>query len=149
MTYQHNKDHGAAKKLLDMDDPMTVLLAKLTGSSVSKPRQPIPYNLWAKENRAVIEMEYSKERRRLNSTKGDLMKLRAGVTRKLFDALPKNVRDGWQEKAKKEHVAALKAWEERLTGSPSTDPKSRQEYVVYSCSIFLYSKLLILDVSKD
>jgi hypothetical protein len=37
MTYQHNKDHGAAKKVLDMDDPMTVLLAKFTGSSISKP----------------------------------------------------------------------------------------------------------------
>lgn len=94
-------------------------------------------------------MKYSKERHRLNSTKGNLIKLCARVTRRLFDALPKNMRDGWQEKAKKEHAAALKAWEERLRGPPSTDPKSCQEYVVYSRSIFPYSKMLILDVSKD
>lgn len=117
---------------------MTILLAKLTGSSISKPRQPIPYNLWAKENRITIEAEYNRERRRLNSNKNNLIKLRAGVTRKLFDALPEDVRDEWQSKAKLEHVQAVKAWEERLTSPALTDPKSRQEYVICSVSVFLF-----------
>jgi hypothetical protein len=58
MAYQHTKDHGALAKEPSIHDPMTMLLARLTGISLLKPRKPIPYNLWAKANPKIVEKEF-------------------------------------------------------------------------------------------
>jgi len=40
------------------DDPMAILMAKLTGISLAKPRCPITYNVWGKANLELVKRRF-------------------------------------------------------------------------------------------
>jgi hypothetical protein len=102
------------------------MLARLTGSSLSKPRVPIAYNVWGRHNKQKINDTYTNA----NIYKPLPKNLQAAectrITKKLFDALPLAERNKYFEMAKKEGDDKLKAWKEKLSRPPSTDPEDRQ-----------------------
>lgn len=103
-------------------------MAKLTGTSLSKPRQPIPYNLWAKEdaNREAVDREFKVQRSTLKSRKGELLTLRTKITKDLYDKLPETTKQEWRKRAKDIQGDSLRNWKETLEGPPSTEPADRQ-----------------------
>lgn len=128
MAYQHSKDHSAPNGEISTEDPMMILMAKLTGTSLSKPRQPIPYNLWAKEdaNREAVDREFKVQRSTLKSRKGELLTLRTKITKDLYDKLPETTKQEWRKRAKDIQGDSLRNWKETLEGPPSTEPADRQ-----------------------
>ena len=114
--------------MLDLDDPMMILMSKLTGSTLSKPRQPIPYNLWGRANRELVDKQYAKDRETVDSKKW--MALRSSITRTLFKKLDRATQDHWAAVAKSEQEVAVKAWEAALKAPGSAAPAELQKYVV-------------------
>jgi len=105
---------------------MTALIARLTGVDVAKPRQPIPFNLWAKANRRVIDAEYDTKYRFNKPSKSDRLKLRAQITKELYAKLSDEEKQTWADAAKREHGEATEKWDNMLHGPPSKDPADRQ-----------------------
>lgn len=128
MGYQYNKDRSTPNGEVSVDDPMTIILAKLTGTSLSKPRQPIPYNLWAKEdvNRDAIDQQFKTQRVHLQTRKRELLTLRTKITKELYDKLPEETKREWRNHAKHAHNENLSDWKGILEGPPSTTPDDRQ-----------------------
>ena len=109
----------------DADDPMTILMAKLTGSNLTKPRLPIAYNLWGKAHNNLINPKF--EAARAGVKHRDWMQLHTRITRDLFNSLDKETQNRWKATAKKEHEEATAAWEAVLKGPASTRPEDRQK----------------------
>jgi hypothetical protein len=107
------------------DDPMMLLMAKLTGTNLAKPHQPIPYNLWGKANPKQIDPLYEKQCE--GRPRKEWMKIRSGITRELFGKLDKSTQDYWAGVAKWEHEATMATWRNLFMTLPSTDPVDRQK----------------------
>ncbi|KDR65475.1 hypothetical protein GALMADRAFT_81806 [Galerina marginata CBS 339.88] len=97
--YRHEKSHGSSDAI-NPENPITILMARLTGHSTTKPRKPIAYNSWAKENKAA-----------------------------LFNKLPEKERRKWEKDAEKAHKVLLEGWEQALRRPASTDPEARQRCI--------------------
>lgn len=113
-------------------DPYSILLTQLTGQTADKPRKPIAYNLYAMENQTVVEpsVQAAKE----HFSKREYAGIRAKTVKALFDELPKEEREEWEKKAKRQHKMALEKWELKENLQPSTDPQDRQQYMIFPCS---------------
>ncbi|EDR11369.1 uncharacterized protein LACBIDRAFT_323897 [Laccaria bicolor S238N-H82] len=62
LAYRQKKvpDLGKVKDSLpDTNDPAIIMLAWLTGTSISKPRLPIAYNMWGHVNKQKINDTYT------------------------------------------------------------------------------------------
>ena len=105
------------------------MLARLTGSSLSKPRVPIAYNVWGRYNKQKINDAYNNAHIYKPLPKNLQASERTRITKKLFNALPLADRKKYIEMAKKEGDEKLKAWKEKLSRPPSTDPEDRQRWV--------------------
>lgn len=129
MSYQYSKDHGAQNGHANLDDPMVMVMAKLTGSSLSKPRLPVPHNLWAKaeSNREAIERLF--EVRKRSASRKEYLSLRSAITRELYGKLPELEKTEWRNKAKEMHTAEVDAWRAALDSPASKEPADRQKYV--------------------
>lgn len=139
LAYVHAKEHMGkkAKAQASDEDPMTVLTAKLTNTSSTKPRQPIPYYLWAAANSDIVDKAFEQERERQKPEKKKLVNLRSTLIRKLFLELPEDVQKEWEAKAKEEHASTLLARKEKLEGPASTAPEDRQRYVHFSSNVHI------------
>jgi len=61
--YNYKKAHGPNTRQLDSKtfdptDPLTILKSRLVGLDLSKPCAAIPYNVFARENKQLVEDEY-------------------------------------------------------------------------------------------
>lgn len=113
---------------------MTIVMAKLTGSSISKPRQPIPYNLWAKEeaNREAIDLQFKARRSNRQVSRKELLTLRTGITKELYDKLPEETKNIWRTRAKDAQAESLSSWKRIIEGPASTEPIDRQRYAAFT-----------------
>ena len=102
------------------------MLARLTGFSLSKPRVPIPYNVWGRFNKQKINDAYTNAHLYKPLPKNQQAAERTRINKALFDALPLDERKKYVEMAKKEGDEKLKEWKEKLSGPLSTDPEDRQ-----------------------
>ena len=107
--------------LPDTNDPAVILLAKLTGSSLTKPCILIAYNVWAHFNKEKVDEAYTQDAKTLPVRQK--MAEQMGVIKRLFDALPSSEHTKYVKLAQKEGEEKQKLWQERLTGLPSTDPE--------------------------
>lgn len=105
---------------------MAVMAAKLTGTSLAKPQQTIPYNLWAVDNAGSIDKAVDAQCRTQNVTKKKGVNVHSTITRLLFMALPPDVRDKWEARAKAEHAEAVASWTEAIERPASTNSEDRQ-----------------------
>ena len=108
-------------------DPYRVLLHKLTGVGIQRPRLRSAVNTWRKSQRDDIEREVRRVVLRGGTPRSQLAKLRDSIAHKIFAALPEEEQKQWSEQAKEEHQAALEAWKEATTGEPSKEPADRQQ----------------------
>jgi hypothetical protein len=108
-------------------DPYRVLLHKLTGVGIQRPRLKSAVNTWRKSQRDDIERELRRVVLRDRTPRSQLAKLRDSIARKIFERLPEEERKQWGEQAKEEHEAALEAWKDATTSGPSKEPTDRQQ----------------------
>ena len=120
--------YNAAVEENEVNNPMMILMSKLTGSTLSKPHQLIPYNLWGRANRELVDKQYAKDCETVDSKKW--MALCSSITRTLFKKLDWATQDHWTAVAKSEHEVAIKAWEAALKAPGSGAPAELQKYVV-------------------
>ena len=112
-------------------DPMAVLMSKLTGGSIQKPRQRTAYNLWGPAHRFFVDPIFQERVREGNVPAKQQAALRSALYKELFEELPENERREWTEKAEAAHRQALSKVDEALKAGPSDSPEDRQRYVVY------------------
>jgi hypothetical protein len=123
------KDHDIDPRESGAHNPYRILLNKLTGTSIQKPRQKAPVNVWRKLARKEIDFEAKKiiEKDKIPPSKHAA--LRDKVAREMYDFLSPEEKAQWVEQAKEEHEAALEKWKNDFEGSPSTAPEDRQRRV--------------------
>lgn len=105
---------------------MAILMAKLTGASITKPRQPIPYNVWGAANAEIIDQALDARCQILQLSKKKAVNIRSNITRSLFMGLPEAVRSEWEAKAKAEHAKVLADWADVIEHRASTNSEDRQ-----------------------
>jgi hypothetical protein len=130
LAYRQKKVPDLAKvkdSLPNTDDPAIIMLARLTGTSLSKPRVPISYNVWGRFNKQQINDACASAHLNKPLQKKMQAAERTRITKALFDALPLAERNKYAEIAKKEGDEKLKEWAEKLSGPPSTNPEDRQK----------------------
>lgn len=105
---------------------MAILMAKLTGNALHKPRQKTAYNLWGPQNRCFVDPVFNDRVREGNVPAKQQAALRSAVYKELFDDLPEDERNEWIEKAAQEHKEALKNSHDILQAGPSSAAEDRQ-----------------------
>jgi len=117
-------------------DPYAILLSKLTRVTLGKPRKPITYNIWARENHKVVKLSFLAAR--VNLLKKDFTGVHMKLTKVLFKDLPRAEQKEWEKKTTEHHKIALEQWELKLHSPPSVDPIDHQQYVCYPLMISTY-----------
>jgi hypothetical protein len=121
------KDQDMDPKEPGAQNPYRVLLHKLTGVGIQRPRLKSAVNTWRKDQRDDIEREVRCIVLIDGTPRSQLAKLRDSVARGIFEALPVEQQKQWAEQAKDEHEAALEIWKETTTGELSKEPADRQQ----------------------
>ena len=109
-------------------DPMAILMAKITGNSLQRPRQKTAYNIWGPENRAIVDPVFHERVRAGNVPGKQHAALRSAIYKELFEGLPDEERLEWINRAEREHRDALAKAENALNSGPSTAPADQQRY---------------------
>ncbi|KAJ3494137.1 hypothetical protein NLJ89_g10871 [Agrocybe chaxingu] len=129
MAYQYTKDHDLDPKDSGKHNPYRLLLQKLTGSGMQRPRHRSACNIWRKTHREKIEHEA----RRILKDKGlnskHLITARDQVAQSMFNALPKEERDQWEVQAKEDFEDRMAKWKADTEGPLSKDPADRQRCI--------------------
>ena len=123
------KDHNIDPKDSGAQNPYRVLLHKLMGTSIQKPRLKSATNVWCKTQRQEIDAEVKEITKRNPIPRSALAATRDKVARDMFEKLPAEEQAEWVEQAKEEHAAALTRWKDENEGNCSTTPKDRQRCV--------------------
>ncbi len=110
-------------------DPMAILMSKITGNSLQRPRQKTAYNLWGPEHRHLIDPIFKERVREGNVPATQQAALRSSLYKELFEELPEDQRKEWAERASREHREALEKIEGNLKSGPSTAPADLQRCV--------------------
>jgi hypothetical protein len=127
MAYQYSKDRDLPATESGKENPYALLLAQLTGASSSKQKQKSMYELWASENRDVVDPGVKKVIEEKKPNKNQLAGVRSATKKALFEEQPQEVQSKWRERVQAEHKEVLKEWKKRLHGPPSTTPEDRQQ----------------------
>lgn len=109
---------------INPEDAYSILCRRLLGKPASKPRKATDFNLWAKDNKSMIDTAYvaatGGKQGRVN------ISLRKKLTQDLFEKQPESVKKKYSKMADKDHEKAMKEWGENVDRPIPTDPKSRQ-----------------------
>ncbi|KDR72463.1 hypothetical protein GALMADRAFT_73731 [Galerina marginata CBS 339.88] len=105
--HQYMKDNDMDPKDSGLSNPYRILLHRLTGTCIARPRMRSSTNTW----------------RRTQAP------LREGVAREMFYALPEEERDEWANQAQADHDAALEVWTTETQADPSKEPADRQRCI--------------------
>lgn len=124
------KDRDMDAKESGAHNPYRVLLHKLTGSTIHCPRRRTTVNVWRKTQRPIIKEEVKSRAMTLKTKLVGMAALRDKVTKELYAGLNAEEKSQWEEQAKEEHEAAVKAWKAETEGRSSTNPADCQRYVL-------------------
>ncbi|KDR67147.1 hypothetical protein GALMADRAFT_1358709 [Galerina marginata CBS 339.88] len=126
LVYRHGKQNAPSQKSLPTDpsDPMFVLTCRLLGKSVKKPRKPIPYNVWGKDNRGAIKHAYASAPK--DKQKQHDIGTETSLKQALFEKQPESIQKKYRKLAQKSHKEMMKEWSFNLKRPASTNPESRQ-----------------------
>ena len=122
------KDQDIDPKDSGAHNPYRILLHKLTGTSIQKPRQKSAANVWRKTQRQEIDAEVKALLNYSAIPQSSLAVTRDRVARDMFERLPVEEQAQWAEQAKEEHETALARWKEENEGKCSTMPEDRQRF---------------------
>jgi len=129
------KDQDIDPRESGAHNPYRNLLHKLTGTSIQKPRQKSPVNIWRKTQRKEIDSEAKKIIEKDKTPPSKHAAVRDKVAREMYDLLSQEEKAQWIEQAKEEHEAAIAKWKEDTEGDPSTAPEDRQRWVPIFASL--------------
>ena len=138
--YTFKKSRGpdpkkVSPRTFDPNDPLTILKARLVGADLAKPRTGITYNIFARENKKLVDDEYDrqvkeqKQKMMLTSKKwgGKVdVNLRRNISRAFYDNLQQEEKGQILRTIEEEHKVEMEAWNELLNRPAATDPASRQ-----------------------
>lgn len=126
-------------------DPMAVLMTKLTGGSIQKPRQKTAYNLWGPAHRFFIDPIFEERVRESNIPAKQHAALRSSIYKELFEELSEEERREWFQRAETEHQEALSKVDVALKAGASSSPEDRQRYAVCGPSMSRRAYQLLLE----
>ncbi|KAJ3485365.1 hypothetical protein NLJ89_g11904 [Agrocybe chaxingu] len=135
LAYQYMKDHALDPKDTGAQNPYQVLLHKLTGKGLKRPRVKSGPNAWRRTHTAEIEEETRRRAQQQGVSAKKLAGVREGVAKEMFALLDASEREEWLARSKEEHEDAVKKWEAETEGPLSTAPEDRQRQV--SCILGL------------
>ncbi|KAJ3506986.1 hypothetical protein NLJ89_g6560 [Agrocybe chaxingu] len=130
LAYQYMKDHDVDPKDTGADNPYRVLLHKLTGKGLNRPRQKSSPNAWRKTHTMEIEAETRRRAEKNGVNTKKMAGIREQVAKEMFKALEPSERDEWLERTKEEHEEALKKWDAEVNGPLSMAPEDRQRCIL-------------------
>jgi len=114
--------------------------ARLVGADLAKPRAAITYNIFARENKKLVDNEYSRQAKQKTASKTSKtskskskkrggkvdINLRRNISWALYNDLPQEEKDHILGIIDEEHKVELEAWDELINRPAATDPTSRQ-----------------------
>lgn len=109
-------------------NPYRILLHKLTGTTIQKPRLKSAANVWRKTQRQEIDAEVKQIVQRNNTPRSALAATRDRVARDMFAKISKEEQQQWADQAKEEHEEAVARWKQDNEGDCSTTPEDRQRW---------------------
>ena len=131
------KDQDMDPRESGAHNPYRTLLHKLTGTTIQKPRQKPPVNIWRKTQRKEIDFEAKKITESENVPRSKHAAIRDKVARDMFERLPEEEKGQWIEQAKEEYDNAMLRWKEDTEGNPSTEPEDRQRWAPTPFFVFV------------
>lgn len=103
------------------DNPFMILLHRLAGLSVSKPRKAQGFALWAKANAVQVQQAWDEElKKKAIPPGGRAAKLNAFKS-KLFKNKSDEVQQQWAAMAEEEHDDAMKEYNDKIESPVSKD----------------------------
>ncbi|KAF9470292.1 hypothetical protein BDN70DRAFT_939839 [Pholiota conissans] len=130
LKYQHSKTTTLPTDVpRGIEDPMFVLMARLTGIDPKKPRRKTGYNLWAPSNRPTLNALVNQRAIDMNITGKKKIGLRNKIYKEAYDELDDEEKKEWETKAKIEHEKSSAMLEASLDAPPSTEPADRQNVI--------------------
>ncbi|PPQ80261.1 hypothetical protein CVT24_006601 [Panaeolus cyanescens] len=140
LAYQYGRDRDMDPKDSGAQRPYRVLLHKLTGEGVQKPRLKTASNIWRRSHRPKIEEEAKKRAGNATASGKKLHKklasLREKVAKEMYAQLTGDEKEDWTRLAKEEHDEALRQFEEMVNKPPSQLPEDRQK-VIQGLAVFV------------
>ena len=107
---------------------MAILMTKLTGGSIQKPRQKTAYNLWGPAHRCFVDPVFQERVKEGNIPAKQHAALRSSIYKELFEELSEDERLEWTQRAEAEHQEALAKVDIALKAGASSAPEDRQRY---------------------
>lgn len=123
----YKKRMGPAEKAAASNDLLALFMAKLGAGNLKKPRQKIPFNVWAAQNKPLVDTEFMK--RSIGIPVARHAQLRSSVYKELFEALPEHEQQAVIQDVAAQHALALTEYENSCKAGPSTLPQDRQRCV--------------------
>lgn len=120
------KDQDIDPKESGAQNPYRILLHKLTGTTIQKPRLKSAANVWRKTQRQEIDAAVKEITQRNNTPRNALAATRDKVARDMFSKLSQEEQAQWILQAKEEHDEALARWKQDNEAVCSTTPEDRQ-----------------------
>ncbi len=93
LQYQYSKTQSQKTTFeIGSSDPMAILMSKITGNSLQRPRQKTAYNLWGPEHRHLIDPIFKERVREGNVPATQQAALHSSLYKELFEELPEDQR---------------------------------------------------------
>ncbi|PBK83202.1 hypothetical protein ARMGADRAFT_1038007 [Armillaria gallica] len=127
--YQYSKMHKLLAKDSGKENPFTVLLHRLAGLSISKPRKPQAFALWVKANAAQVQEAWDQELKKKDIPAGrQAVKLNV-FKGKLFKKESDEVQQQWAAMAEEEHDDVMKEYSGKIESPVSKEPTDVQRII--------------------
>ena len=120
------KDQDIDPKESGTQKPYHILLHKLTGTTIQKPRLKSAVNIWCKTQWPEIDAAVKEITQCNNTPRNALATTHNKVARDMFSKLSQEAQAQWILQAKEEHDEALVRWKQDNEAVCSTTPEDRQ-----------------------
>lgn len=105
---------------------MAVLMSKLTGVSIAKPRRKTGYHMWGPAHAAVLDRLVDERAEAENVVGRKKAGLRTKIFKEQYDELDLEEKEEWENKAQEQYDTAIKCIKDQLTLPASTRLEDRQ-----------------------
>ncbi|KJA13066.1 hypothetical protein HYPSUDRAFT_209854 [Hypholoma sublateritium FD-334 SS-4] len=130
LKYQHGKANGPAPRFASGDeDPMAILMSKLTGVSLVKPRRKTGFNVWGPAHTSILDHLVDERAEAENIVGRKKIGLRTKIYKEQYDELDAEEKEEWEAKAQEQYDAAMKRISDLLTLPASNEPEDRQKVI--------------------
>ncbi|SJL08303.1 uncharacterized protein ARMOST_11666 [Armillaria ostoyae] len=126
LRYQYSKMHKLSTKDSGKENLFTILLHCLASLSVSKPRKPQAFALWAKANAAQVQQAWDQELKKKNIPAGKQAAKLNTFKSKLFKKESDEVQQQWAAMAEEEHEDTMKEYNDKIESPVLKDPADMQ-----------------------